>query len=81
MANGTGKPTLANHCGPDDGTVLVPRSPVVLEQHFEQPAVEPARGAVIDVFRHGVVPKLGVPQAKREAALIASGGFMVEQQG
>ena len=55
-------------------------NPVSLAEHIEQAAIEPARRAVIDVFGHSVVAQTGVTKTKREAPVVAVGGFMVKQQ-
>ena len=43
-------------------------------------SVQPARRAEIDILERGRIAQLRVPQALREAALLARGPFRVDQQ-
>src|SRR3546814_19137395 len=79
VTDGAGEPALADAGRPDHRAVLVGGDPVALEQHLEQAAIEPARGAVINVFGHGMVQQLCTTPPKRQAPVLAPRSFIKKE--
>jgi len=46
----------------------------------EESAIEPPRSAVVDVLDGGGLTELGGGQAARETAVVAKGGFAIDEQ-
>lgn len=54
--------------------------PVATKQLHEERTVEAAFGAVVDIFRRGLMTKLGKSEARRELAVVTGTPFPFEQQ-
>ena len=80
VADGAGEPALADAGWTDNRRVLVIGDPVAAEQPIKEPAIKAARGAVINVLGHGMMPQPGMSQAKRQTPIVAIRRFMIEQQ-
>ena len=81
VADGAGEPTLPDTGRAADRQIVVRVDPSAVEQHLEQPALEPARASVVDIFGGCLVAQFCVPQARAEPLVMSPGGFSVEQQG
>ena len=54
--------------------------PFAAGELLEQPAIEAARGAVIDILDDGVVAQPGIAQPGREALVAAMGHLAIDEQ-
>ena len=55
--------------------------PFAAGELVEQPTIEAARGAVIDILDDGVVAQLGLAQPGGEALVAAIGNFAIDAAG
>ena len=72
VAEGTGKPALADAGRPAQDQIVVRVDPLAVGELREQAAIEAARGAVIDVLDDGLVAQPGIAQPRREPLVAAS---------
>ena len=62
MAESTGKPTFADAGRAAQDQIVVRIDPLAIGKLVEQPAIEAARGAVIDILDDGLVAQSGIAQ-------------------
>ena len=65
----------------DESQIVVGVDPLALGELLEQGAVEPARGAVIDVFDARLLAELCGAQPRRQPLVAPKRSFSIEQQG
>ena len=81
LADGAGEPAFADAGRADEGQIVVGVDPLALGELLEQGAVEPARGAVVDVFDARLLAEFGGAQPRRQPFVAPKRGFPIEQQG
>jgi hypothetical protein len=80
VAKGTCQPALSDARGPADSEIVVSADPVATEQLHEERTVEAAFAAIIDIFRGGLMTKLGEPETRWKLAVVTRTPFPLEQQ-
>lgn len=80
VAERTGDPSLSKAGRPCDQRVLVPVDPAAMDQLGYDGAVDPARGAQVDVLCAGGLPEGDEFQRCIEPPCFAAGGFAVERR-
>lgn len=81
LANGAGEPTFPGPARADQGQIIVGVDPLTVGELLEQSSVEPARGAIVDVFDAGLLTEPGGAQPRRQPFVAPKGGFPIQQQG
>ena len=81
LADGAGEPTFPDARWTDESQIIVSVDPSAFGELLEQGAIEPARGAIVDVFDGGLLAELGGAQTRRQPLVAPERGFPVEQQG
>ena len=80
VAERRGDPALADAGRSADQQVGVVVDPAAFDKLGKQRAIEPARGAVVDVLDARLLAQLGVTQPSGESLIVAQRGFAFEQQ-
>ncbi len=80
LANGASEPTFADARWADQGQIVVGVDPLAFGELLEQGAVEPARGAIVDVFDAGLLAEFCGAQPRRQPFVAPKRRFPIEQQ-
>jgi hypothetical protein len=79
LANGAGEPTFPGPARPDQGQIIAGVDPLTFGELLEQGSVEPARGAIVDVFDARLLTEHGGAQPRRQPFVAPKRGFPIEQ--
>ena len=80
VAESTGKPTFADAGRAAQDQIVMGVDPFAIDELVEQPAIETARGAVIDILDDGVVAQSGIAQAGGQALVAAMRHLAIDEQ-
>ena len=80
VAEGTGKPTFADAGWSAQDQIVMRVDPLAAGELVEQPAIEAARGPVIDVLDDGLVAQSGIAQPGGEAFVATMGYLAIDEQ-